>query len=480
MTFSAQITLQSNTTQVRNRIHNIVDEVIQLIKFCDIFINMSENNSENINIKFGKGVHISPEIQYNVIQKYKELKQQNNNSNKKSQKTIYNEIKNTVTKRSVSSIKRILKNGIKKKKKRVQDPIINYCDNDFNIIDNIICDFKKRNINPFIKTLWQKVKSDPNCDLSFKHCCEKTFRKIITRMGYKYSNTQKLIRSEIIKSPRIQKKILEYLMEKHRLEKENPDSVFCWYDETHIHKNSLYNKTLQPIDPNIMCPKIRSIGKGTRYNIIHCMSVEGMIQNAAYIVKDETLNANYFENYLKHQLCPNLPPNSIVIYDNAPPHSRQYNKTPNSSNTKDSIKLWLTNNDIHYEDNMTKKHLLEIVKRNNIKPSYFVDDIIRKADHIPLRLPPYMCDLNPIEKIWNSYKFDIKLNNFNTSEEKFVGLLFDKFQKITASQCAATVRHVVKEVEAEYWKRFNISEIGLINDHNYSNGRVVSECSAAE
>jgi hypothetical protein len=38
-------------------------------------------------------------------------------------------------------------------------------------------------------------------------------------MGYKYSNNNKIIREEIVKTERIQKQIKEYLIEKLRLEK---------------------------------------------------------------------------------------------------------------------------------------------------------------------------------------------------------------------------------------------------------------------
>ena len=33
------------------------------------------------------------------------------------------------------------------------------------------------------------------------------------------------------------------------------------------------------------------------------------------------------------------------------------------------------------------------------EPKYEVDDLIRSYGHVVLRLPPYHCELNPIERI---------------------------------------------------------------------------------
>ena len=61
---------------------------------------------------------------------------------------------------------------------------------------------------------------------------------------------------------------------------------------------------------------------------------------------------------------------------------------------------WLDKNGHYYPPKAYVKDLWKIcqseVKDN---PNYHVDRIIREAGHIPLRIPPYHCALNPIEKI---------------------------------------------------------------------------------
>ena len=145
----------------------------------------------------------------------------------------------------------------------------------------------------------------------------------------------------------------------------------------------------------------------------------------------------------------------------------RYNKTPNTSTNKDNIKKWLKHNNIPFEDNLNKKDLLLIVKKNPIEPSYYVDDIIKEFGHFPLRLPPYCCDGNPIELIWNTFKFNIRKNNFDVKCPEFVKLIFKTFDDITPSQWAASVRHTVKVFESFYWQKYNVPKIALINDHNY-------------
>ena len=69
----------------------------------------------------------------------------------------------------------------------------------------------------FINDVYKYMKSDPNCDISFKECKRSTFYTIIKRMGYKYSHNNKIIREEIVKTERIQKLIKEYLIDKTKI-----------------------------------------------------------------------------------------------------------------------------------------------------------------------------------------------------------------------------------------------------------------------
>jgi transposase len=318
-----------------------------------------------------------------------------------------------------------------------------YCDNDFELIDNIIIDLNKQNKCVFIKDVFNYMKSDSNCEISFKDCELNTFYKLMHKMKYKYQYSRKIIRQQLINTQRIQNMIKDYLIEKLRLEKLYcpPKTVFV--DETHAHKNDVPNKTLQPIDQNKQIKMNKTIGKRQRFSIINAGDEDGFIPNAALVVYKKELNAEEFEDYLKFKLMPQLPEHSVVIYDNCSIHSRRYNRTPNTNTNKETIKNWLINNNIEFDDNLTKAQLLEIVKTNPRNPNYYADDIVRSFNCHPLRTPPYVCDLNPIENIWNTWKKLVQRLNYNNNLEQFKNLLYDCFEQINSTIWGNTVRNVV-------------------------------------
>ncbi len=88
------------------------------------------------------------------------------------------------------------------------------------------------------------------------------------------------------------------------------------------------------------------VGKGIRYYIIHAGSENGFVEEAEQMF----INSEKFENWLQNKLLPNLPPNSIVVFDNASTHSRQYNKPPLQSANKNTIKKWLILNNIKFNE----------------------------------------------------------------------------------------------------------------------------------
>ena len=294
-------------------------------------------------------------------------------------------------------------------------------------------------------------------------------------MGYKLDNNQELIRQEIISEPRIQAKILEYLIEKERLEREVPGRTFFYTDETPVYTNYVQRKALRLNGNSVeQAPKTgQSIGKGKRFSVIHTGSINGFVEGAALITEDN-ITAEIYEEYID-KVCQLLPPNSVVIYDNASYHTRHYNKRPTMSSRKVTMTEWLDNNKINYQDyektinrSIPKRELMVFIKQSGIKTQYYVDNIVRKWGHTSLRLPPYCCDANPIEYIWNDWKNKVKSSNFlKLSNEDFIKLCHAKFNEIDEQVWATKYRHVVLNWESEYWKKFDVSKVGYVNDHSY-------------
>jgi transposase len=323
-----------------------------------------------------------------------------------------------LTERSPATLRRIIINGcVSPKKTKVFKARFDYNNSDYDKIDSIITDFNKNKILPSINDVFNTSKTNSN--ISFKKCGRTTFYKLFKKMGYKYEHSKKIIRSDLMNKIEIKRKRIKYLIEKRRIEKQSPNSEFVYIDETFVHKNYVKYKVLQPLNKSKRIRFKMSVGKGTRYSIIHAGSENGFIPGAEHIIINSAFNSLKFEDWLKNKLLPNFAPNSVVILDNATTHSKQYNKPPVQSSNVKTIKNWLDINNIYYNNSANKQELLKIVKENNFYVQHTVDEIILNAGHIPLRLPPYHCELNPIELVWAQLKKIIAKHNFNNNSIEF-------------------------------------------------------------
>jgi len=163
-----------------------------------------------------------------------------------------------------------------------------------------------------------------------------------------------------------------------------------------------------------------------------------------FVSINNEIKSEIFENWLITKLLPQLPSKSIVVLDNAPTHSRQINKPPVQNSNKNSIKDWLKTNNINFNNNLNKQELLKLVKENTLNKNFKVDELIKSFGHIPLRLPPYNCQFNPIEYVWAQFKKDVSKHNFNDSLTQFKNLIPKSFEKVSESFCAKCIRHVNK------------------------------------
>ena len=292
----------------------------------------------------GPGIAVSVQTQENVLLYYK------TNNGLKPLKDIIDDCEKLFGVKRKRFYK-IIKFGITAPKiKRERDPKYNFTCEDYNVIDNIIIDLMNTNVCPSKIDVFRQANSIPDCHLSFKKCSRSAFYRILKRMKYKFGRTDELIRQEIIQTPRIQRKIIDYLIEKKRLEDEIPGRLFVYIDETPVYVNYVNKRVLQVSDLN--CDKVpkthKMIGNGKRFSVIHAGSEDGFVEGAL-LITENNIESEIFEHWLD-ALCQRLPVNSVVILDNASYHSRQYNNTPNTSNTKEEIKIWLETNRIDYKN----------------------------------------------------------------------------------------------------------------------------------
>lgn len=138
-------------------------------------------------------------------------------------------------------------------------------------------------------------------------------------------------------------------------------------------------------------------------------------------------------------ILPLLRPNSVIVMDNASYHSVIVDKAPSSRTLKADIIKWLEDKGEVINHSMVIPQLLLRVKR--LKPrykKYVIDEIVKANNHTVLRLPPYHCELNPIELAWSSVKNHVRMNNTTYKLPDVKKLLIEGIQR----------------VDAEMWKKF--------------------------
>ena len=87
--------------------------------------------------------------------------------------------------------------------------------------------------------------------------------------------------------------------------------------------------------------------------------------------------------------------------DNASYHSKKLeNCTPRSDWRKGQILDWLNANEVPFPKDANRTLLWTIARdKASENPRYQIDELIRSCGMEVLRLPPYHCEFNAIEKI---------------------------------------------------------------------------------
>ncbi|GLH15036.1 Uncharacterized protein GBIM_19437 [Gryllus bimaculatus] len=98
--------------------------------------------------------------------------------------------------------------------------------------------------------------------------------------------------------------------------------------------------------------------------------------------------------------------------------------------------------------------VLQLKPKNKI---YKIDELFTSRGHSVIRLPPYMCELNPIEMAWAKIKRLLKERNVNgdISTAKLLDLTNWAITHVTTEDWMGYCSHVTK-IESEYWERDGI------------------------
>lgn len=150
------------------------------------------------------------------------------------------------------------------------------------------------------------------------------------------------------------------------------------------------------------------------------------------------MDGNMFLKWFKN-ILPSLDDNAVIVMDNASCRSMKLEQLPNATWKKPEIIKWLEDKGKEVSEDMVKAELLQIVALQKDRfDKYIIDEVAKQDNKTILRLPPYHCELNPIEMVWSMVKEYIKSNN-TTFKIKDVKLLLEQG---------------VNQVTAEHWSNF--------------------------
>ena len=335
-------------------------------------------------------------------------------------------------------------------------------------IDDTMKQLYRRKVNSFyfqknIPTL-NKLLVDINEDESLPNIKRDKLWKTLRELGFIYESNNR--KSALIEKEEIICWRRQYLREIRKLRKEGKNIFYL--DETWINEGHFVNKVWQDkLVTNARQAFIEGLstglkfpnGKGRRLIITHIGGDKGFVNGGlldfiSNSTKDyhEEMTADVFEEYFS-QMIDLLPTNSVIVMDNASYHSRLKEPLPNTKWRKQELLDWLIMKEIVVQEkDLLKKELLQLCKQHSPKyKKYSVDEIATEHGVKVLRLPPYHCELNPIELIWAQMKGYVARNNTTFKLQDVRQLLSASISKISSDNWQKAIRHVIAE-EEKFWK----------------------------
>ncbi|XP_049779793.1 uncharacterized protein LOC126176676 [Schistocerca cancellata] len=240
---------------------------------------------------------------------------------------------------------------------------------------------------------------------------------------------------------------------------------FFYIDETWVDNNITYRKCWQgPGVEGIM----DNVSGSNRIIVVNIGSKDGFLPNAQLVYKAGCATGDYhgqmnyenFSNWISNKVIPNLPPNCVIVMDNASYHNKEHNKAPTRSSNKSEMIEWLLKNKVEAELTMRKTKLFDLIKQHKPEDKVFeINKILEAHGHTVLRLPPYNCDLNPIEMAWAKLKNFVRGRNIlgDICMTKLLQLVKEGFETISQDDWSAYCLHVEK-LEREYWVKDGVME----------------------
>ncbi|KAL4127546.1 hypothetical protein QTP88_011713 [Uroleucon formosanum] len=189
-------------------------------------------------------------------------------------------------------------------------------------------------------------------------------------------------------------------------------------------------------------------GMGKRLIVLHIGSSDGFVPGGLLSFEskkntsdyhDEMNGDTFYDWFIK--ILPSPKENAVI------------------ASNKQEIKDWLENEGQIAQPELLKSQLLELA--NQFKPlsdKYVIDEIAKENNKIVLRwLPPYHCELNPIELAWSWIKNYVRMHNTTFKLQDVHNLLKDAVEHVTSEMWTNFIGQVIKE-EDKLWRVDHLSD----------------------
>jgi len=286
---------------------------------------------------------------------------------------------------------------------------------------------------------------------------DRTLSRTLDRWGFEFGKgvrTQHLKEKDYVVAARrryLRRKIANRLPNGHTLRPE------VYLDESYVNKNHSNDWIWYPLEDGPFVQK--PTGNGERFIILNAITKDGWVPNAKTVFKSTKktgdyhgqVNAELFQKWFIEMLLPNIPPNSIIILDNAAYHNTlSKTSAPTKNSSKNHLLSWLDDNKIPCNPDCLKVELMEMIEKYAPEPTYAIDELANGYGHDVYRTPPYHPELQPIEICWGVLKNEIARHcDFTMKNLEFQ--LVEAFSKITGTICEKIIKKV-RKVEDEFWR----------------------------
>jgi len=339
-------------------------------------------------------------------------------------------------------------------------------------------DFSKNAVRRHVHSIWfrretptvDKIYAEVSSDDSLPPISRTNLFRLLKDLDFRYCKRQRnsalMEKNEIvlwrrrylrsIKKFREEGRHIYYLDETWVNAGDCPDKV--WVDTTITSNRDAFLKGLSTgaVNPS---------GKGKRLIVLHIGSEDGFVPGGLLCFESkknsrdyhDEMNGQTFREWMEN-ILPRLRDNSVIVMDNAPYHSVKLDKAPTLATKKADIIRWLEDKGQVIDPTMIIPELIEIVKQ--LKPlydKYVIDELAKSSNKIILRLPPYHCELNPIELAWSSVKNHVRMNNKTFKLPDVKNLLIEGIDRVDGDMWKNFIKHTMEE-EKKFWDIDNIIE----------------------